>query len=237
LIDGWHLLDEALRARIVIENVVVVPGSTTPATQRVLARARDAGAPVIDVSTGVLDALSPVRTPSGVAALVQRRRRALPHLLTPAPALLLVAVDMQDPGNVGAVIRSAEAGGATGVAFAAGSSDAWNWKALRAAMGSTFRVPNLATDDVSALIGELRSAGVKVLASVPRGGRIMHGTDLRGPVAVMIGGEGPGLAATLVALADGRVTIPMTAPVESLNAAVAAALLVYEARRQREVRS
>jgi TrmH family RNA methyltransferase len=98
-------------------------------------------------------------------------------------------------------------------------------------------VPNLATDDVSALIGELRSAGVKVLASVPRGGRIMHGTDLRGPVAVMIGGEGPGLASTLVALADGRVTIPMTAPVESLNAAVAAALLVYEARRQREVRS
>jgi TrmH family RNA methyltransferase len=237
LIDGWHLLEEAVRARITIESVVVVPGSTTPATKRVLARAGEAGTPIAAVTASVLEGLSPVRTPSGVAALIHRHHATLAQLLTPSPALILLAVDMQDPGNVGAVIRSAEAGGATGVAFAGSSCDAWSWKALRASMGSTFRVPVLATDDVATIIEELRGAGVVVLASVPRGGTTMHGADMRNAVAVMIGGEGSGLTATLIESADARVSIPMKSPVESLNAAVASALLVYEARRQREVRS
>lgn len=237
LIDGWHLLDDAIRARILIDSIVVVRGSRTAATQRILARASDAGAAISDVSTSVMESLSPVQTPSGVAALVERRHATLPQLLRPAPALIVLAVDMQDPGNVGAVIRSAEAGGATGVALAGISSDAWSWKALRAAMGSTFRMPVLVVDDATAIIEELRGAGVSVLASVPRGGTAMHGADMRDAVAIMIGGEGPGLPATLIESASARVSIPMKAPLESLNAAVAAALLVYEARRQREVRS
>jgi len=237
LVDGWHLLEDAVRARIRIESVAVVPGVTTPATERVLAQAQKTGATVFPVSPGVLQALSPVRTPSGVAALVRRRDTTLPQLLAPSPALLVVAVDMQDPGNVGAVIRSAEAGGATGVALAGGSSDAWSWKALRAAMGSTFRLPVLAAQDAAALIEELRGAGVAVLATVPRGGTPMHVTDMRIAAALMIGGEGSGLTPTLIASADACVSIPMHAPVESLNAAVAAALLVYEARRQREAPS
>lgn len=237
LIDGWHLLDEAVQAGVAIESVVVVRGIVTSATERILARARDAGAQLSDVSVGVLNTLSPVRTPSGVAALIHRRRAVLSQLLTPSPPLIVLAVDMQDPGNVGAVIRSAEAGGATGVALAGDSSDAWGWKALRAAMGSTFRLPVVAADNAPTLIEELRDAGMAVLASVPRGGLTMHGTDMRQGVAIMIGGEGPGLPATLVESADARVSIPMKSPVESLNAAVAAALLVYEARRQREVRS
>jgi RNA methyltransferase, TrmH family len=237
LIDGWHLLDEAVRARIPVDSIVVVPGSTTAATERILARASDAGTAIAHVSTGAMESLSPVQTPAGVAALVERRHATLPQLLTPSPALIVLAVDMQDPGNVGAVIRSAEAGGATGVALAGGSSDAWSWKALRAAMGSTFRLPVLVVDNAAALIGQLRGIGVTVLASVPRGGTTMHGTDMRDAVAIMIGGEGPGLPSPLIESASARVSIPMKAPLESLNAAVAAALLVYEARRQREVRS
>lgn len=237
LLDGWHLLDDAVRARLPIENIVVVPGMTTPAAERVLARARDAGVAIFNVSSNVLDALSPVRTPTGVAALVYRRQATLSQLLAPSPALVVVAVDMQDPGNVGALIRSAEAGGATGVAFAGDSADAWSWKALRAAMGSTFRMPVLAAADATALIDELQGTRVKVLASVPQGGTPMQGTDMRKAAAIVIGGEGAGLAPALVAGVDARVSIPMKAPVESLNAAVAAALLVYEARRQREVRS
>lgn len=144
---------------------------------------------------------------------------------------------MQDPGNVGAVIRSAEAGGATGVMLAGVSADAWSWKALRSAMGSTFRLPVISAERAETLVAELRRNRVNVLASVPRAGAFMDGTDLRKPAAILIGGEGSGLPATLVQAADSRVSIPMKAPVESLNAAVAAALLVFEARRQREVRS
>jgi TrmH family RNA methyltransferase len=144
---------------------------------------------------------------------------------------------MQDPGNVGGVIRSAEAGGATGVALGGTSCDPWGWKALRAAMGSTFRLPVLTVPDAASLAHDLRSAGVTLLATVPRGGTSMESADMRGGTALMIGGEGPGLTPELVRLADANVTVPMKPAVESLNAAVAAALLVYEARRQREVQS
>lgn len=157
--------------------------------------------------------------------------------MTPEPALLVLAVDMQDPGNVGAIVRSAEAGGATGVALAGSTADPWGWKALRAAMGSTFRIPIVSTRDAQALCEELRSAGVAVLATVPRGGVAMASVDFRAPTALVIGGEGAGLPPELIECADARVSIPMKPPVESLNAAVAAALLVFEARRQREVSS
>jgi TrmH family RNA methyltransferase len=237
LLDGWHLLDEALRARMTVETAAVAAGVTTPAMQRILRRARDQGATVHEVSPRVLDALSPVRTPSGVVSLAQRRLVTFPELLIPLPPLVVLAVDMQDPGNAGAVIRSAEAGGATGVALSGASADPWGWKALRAAMGSTFRLPVVTVPRAEQLVDELQGAGVTVLASVPRGGTSMEGADMRRAVALIIGGEGPGLAPELVARADARITVPMKRTVESLNAAVAAALLVYEARRQREVRA
>jgi TrmH family RNA methyltransferase len=237
LLDGWHLLEDAIRARLAIETIAVVPETMTPATQRLLERARDAGTTVVAVSPNVLEALSPVRSPTGVVGLAQRRVAMMSQLLTPAPALIVLAVDMQDPGNVGAVIRSAEAGGATGVALAGASADAWGWKALRAAMGSTFRLPIVTAVSAATILEELRRAGVNVFASVPRSGTTMDGTDFRKATAFVIGGEGPGLASDLVQAANARVSIPMKSPVESVNAAVAAALLVFEARRQREVRS
>jgi TrmH family RNA methyltransferase len=237
LLDGWHLLDDAVRARVNVRTVAVATGAIPAGAERILGRARDAGAAVYEVAPRVLEALSPVRTPTGVVSLVERRAATFPQLLTPSPPLVVVAVDMQDPGNVGAVIRSSEAGGATGVIFAGASADPWGWKALRAAMGSTFRLPAVTASDVSQVVADLRHAGVLLVASVPRGGTPMHTLDLRAGLAIIIGGEGPGLPSDIVARADARVTVPMKPPVESLNAAVAAALLVYEARRQREVRA
>ena len=119
------------------------------------------------------------------------------------------------------------------MAFAGASSDPWGWKALRASMGSTLRVPILQEKDPVLIAEALQAAGVQLLAAVPRGGQEIHRVDMRGSVAFMLGGEGSGLPATLLERASAQMTIPMTPPVESLNAAVAAALLVYEARRQR----
>jgi TrmH family RNA methyltransferase len=142
-------------------------------------------------------------------------------------------MDSQDPGNVGAIVRSAEAGGASGVQFTGSSADPWGWKALRAAMGSTFRVPVLRQPDSAVALAHLRDAGLALLATVPRDGTPMLDVDMRGPLTLILGGEGRGLDQTTMDAADQRVSIPMSGEVESLNVAVAAGLLVYEARRQR----
>lgn len=232
LLDGWHLLREAVAANIDVVSVALSAAPRDPADQEVLRRlSRDTE--VLTVSPTVMDALSPTRTPSGVVALARPRMSTVSSLLSPAPALVAVAVDAQDPGNVGAIVRSAEAGGATGVWLAGKSADAWNWKALRAAMGSTFRLPIVRTADTAEAVGALRRAGLAILATVPRGGTPMHEVDLRRPAALLLGGEGAGLSEQMVAAADARLTIPMNSSVESLNVAMAAAVLIYEAQGQR----
>jgi TrmH family RNA methyltransferase len=183
-----------------------------------------------------MDALSPVRTPTGVTALARRPLERWDAIFAPAPALIVVAVGVQDPGNVGAMIRSAEAGGATGVVLAGAAVDPWGWKALRAAMGSTFRLPVAQRERPAEAVAAIRAAGVRVIASVPSGGTSMERADLRRAVALMLGAEGSGLDQNVYMLADATLSIPMRAPVESLNVAVAAALLVYEATRQRNSR-
>lgn len=233
VLDGWHLVSEALDAGIEMESIAVAADPPDAHAGAALARLAAAGTPVLHVSAAVMEALSPVRTPSGVVALVRQRTSDEAQLISPAPALVLVCVDMQDPGNVGATIRAAEAGGATGVLLAGESADPWGWKALRAAMGSTFRLPILRMASVVDACARLATRGLRIVATVPRSGLPMHEVDLRPPTALLLGGEGHGLGADLLAAADAGVSIPMQPPVESLNVAVAAGLLVYEARRQR----
>ena len=145
-----------------------------------------------------------------------------------------VEAGVQDPGNVGAVIRVAEACGATGIIAGEGTADAFGWKALRGSMGSAFR---LAVTAVSALPGALdavRARQVRLVAAVPRGGTPLPRCDLGGPIAILLGGEGAGLADPLLSLADARLSIPMAQQVDSLNVATAAAIITYEAMRQRQ---
>ena len=233
LLDGWHLLHEAADADVEITTVAISqPPSQTQ--DEVLIDRLARRAQVITVSVSVMDALSPVRTPTGVVAIVHPRRAAFVQLLTPAPALVVVAIDVQDPGNAGAIVRSAAAGGATGVILGGDSADPWGWKALRAAMGSTFRLPVIREPNTDAALTQLRRANVRIMATVPRGGVVMHDVDLRVAAALLLGSEGAGLDESATLQADDRISIPMNAPVESLNVAVAAGVLVYEARRQRQ---
>ena len=131
-------------------------------------------------------------------------------------------------------MRVAEAGGASGVVCAGACADPFGWKALRGSMGSALRLPILVYRDSREAIDEARRHGCRIVATAPRGGRPLFDADLGGSIAVLIGGEGPGLRASQLDEADERMTIPMQSPVESLNTAVSAALIVYEARRQRE---
>ncbi|MGA3264449.1 MAG: RNA methyltransferase [Terracidiphilus sp.] len=145
---------------------------------------------------------------------------------------MVVLAGVQDPGNLGTILRSAEAFGANGVLSLPGTVSAWNPKAVRASAGSVFRVP-LLTASAEDGLARLKKAGVKIMATAVRGAEAADRTDLAGPVALLIGNEGNGVPEELAAQADGAVTIPCPGPVESLNASVAASILLYEASRQR----
>lgn len=232
LLDGWHLLGEAAAAHVIIETIAVC-GPPTVDQQQVVDRLRRDGAQVVEVSGTVLNALSPVNSPTGVVASARIPSIPAPSVLSPAPALVLAAAGLQDPGNAGAIIRSAAAAGATGVVLDQLSADPWGWKALRASMGSAFHVPVVRSRGLSDLIEEWRQAGVRIVATVPHGGDSMYDVDFKMPTALLLGGEGRGLSDAVMATADQRVSIPMHGAIESLNAAVAAAVLLYEAHRQR----
>jgi TrmH family RNA methyltransferase len=241
-IEGEHLLQEALRSGLVFKTIF-------------LSERRDAPEWIpgnverIDLSEEVFASAVDTRSPQGVAALLVPPVWSMGDACPPSAAggkapLLLIAAGVQDPGNLGTLIRSAEAFGATGVLTTAGTVDEWNQKALRASAGSVFRVPVVAAD-AAELMG-LKARGVRMFAAVAAesesnsvaacaGGVAVSAADvdLAGACALMIGNEGAGLGAELLSLADARVSIPMPGRVESLNAAVAGSLLLYEAARQR----
>ena len=232
LLEGRHLLDEAVAAGLTIDVVAVAPDRVAPHEIEALSRLVGAGR-LASVSGQVLDAISPARAPGGVVALASRPRHAMSDAFANGAALVLAAVQVQDPGNVGAVLRAAEAGGATGVLVTPGSADPFGWKALRGAMGSAFRLPVVRAESLDAAVEAARDAGCQVVAAAGRGHTPIGDADLSPPTLVLLGSEGQGLPPAVVAGADLAVSIPMAAPVESLNVAVAAALIVYEARRQR----
>ncbi len=235
LLDGWHLLVEARDAGLVVEAVALGIDPPGPAEAQVVTELAAAGTQVVTVSADVLQAMSPVRTSSGVVALAQRPAGGLTRVFDAMPSLIVVAVDVQDPGNLGALVRAAEAAGATGLIAAGVSADPLGWKALRASMGSAFRLPLARVPEIDEVVSSARLLEVGLVALVARAGTPVARVDLRGPVCLLLGGEGPGLLPDLLDRADVRASIPMAPAVESLNVAVAGALALYAAAEQRGV--
>jgi TrmH family RNA methyltransferase len=236
LLDGWHLLLEAARSPLAVDAVLVGAAAPGLAEQAALDDLVERGAQVVEVSADVLHAASPVRTPSGVVALARRPSTDLERVFGPAPALVVAALDVQDPGNIGALVRTADAAGATGLVAVGGSADPLGWKALRAAMGSAFRLPVARLDDPADLLHRVRARGLQVVVLEPDGGVAPAAVDLTAPTCLVLGGEGRGVPAAVLAGADARVRLPMRPPVESLNVAVAGALALYAAVAQRDGR-
>ena len=227
LLDGAHLIDEAIAAGVPVECLI-----TDKRDDPVTATATRAGVPIFVATTGVMDAVSPVRTPSGVVAIARWEPASIELAFERAPALIVGLCGVQDPGNMGSAIRAADALGATAVLALDDSADPGGWKALRGAMGSTFHLP-IATGRSADAIAECRRHGMQIAATAVSGGRDACHVDFRPATLLLLGSEGQGLAPDLVAEAGVRVTIPMGARVNSLNVAVTAGLLLYEARRQR----
>lgn len=234
-IEGPNLLREALSAHLKLDCVFAAQGHEhlldplhLPPETEILLMPRSLLVSALDTET-----------PQPVAALLEPPAWTWRDLLEPddgRPPLILVLAALQDPGNLGTIIRSAEAFGATGILSLPSTVNAWNQKAIRASAGSIFRLPVLAVT-VEQCFRQLRKSGVHVFTTSSHEALPAQDVDLSRPTALLIGNEGNGVPEELAAHAQKAISIPCPGPVESLNAAVAAGILLYEISRQRAARS
>jgi TrmH family RNA methyltransferase len=227
-VEGLHLVQEAIKSGLNLDTVFLQEGH-----EGLLQQFPSGNAEVLILTEDVFLSATMTEHPQGVAALVEAPQFTVQTMFPTAPGpvpLVVIPAGLQDPGNLGTLVRSAEAFGATGMILLPGTVSLWNAKTLRASSGSAFRLPVLALT-ADAAFTALRDQGVRIFAAVARDGD--SEADLRGPSALLVGNEGSGLPEAWIAQADARVTIPFTGAVESLNAAIAGSVLLYDAMRQR----
>jgi TrmH family RNA methyltransferase len=230
VVEGANVIATALEAGAELEALYVAP-EAEEAHPELLALAAGRGLAVLPLAAGVLERVSDTVTPQPVLAVARRRPGALADLA--AADLVVVGVDVRDPGNAGTLVRSAQAAGAQGVVFCRGSVDVTNPKTVRASAGALFHVPVVEGGDPQEVLGVLGDAGLVRIGTSARGGISPDRADLTGRVALVFGNEAHGLPADVASGLDGVVTIPMAGRTESLNLGMAAAILLYEAQRQR----
>jgi len=267
-VEGPKLVEEGFRAGLEAE-AVLVSESGESALEPILRAARETetGIPrsrILRTTDKLFAGVAGTETPQGVAGLFRQREWTFEDVLRGAASpdgaysgaapLVVVLVGVQDPGNVGTIVRSAEAFGATGVIATRGTADPWSPKAVRASAGSALRLPLLRGMAVPVTLAQLRFAEVKIYASAPprieteenaeqrergdKSGTTEKAGGVAGcalPCAIFVGSEGHGLPAEVEHAADARISVPISDAVESLNAAVAASVVLYEAARQRRI--
>ncbi|MGQ0744029.1 MAG: TrmH family RNA methyltransferase [Acidimicrobiales bacterium] len=229
LIEGPRLLAEALDARAPVEGVYAVAGFGDP----VLDRAAGAGLRIFDLAAGVIERVSGVVTPQPVVAVCARVDSSLESLAEPAESTVMVCVDVRDPGNLGTVLRSAEASGAVGVVCCEGTAEVYNPKCVRASAGAIFHTPVVLAGAARGVLDQLGTWGWRRLATGADGGSDLYQADLSGPVAVVLGNEAHGLDPELANAMDELVSIPMAGRSESLNVAMASTVVAFEIARRR----
>jgi RNA methyltransferase, TrmH family len=230
LAEGANLVEAASRRDLVRELFV-----TEAAAQRHHALLAGQRAKVHRVTDRAAKALSDTVTPSGLVAVCELPTTSLDEVLADAPDLIAAAVEINEPGNAGTLIRIADAMGAAAVILAGYSVDPYNGKCLRASAGSIFAIPVVVAPDAAAAVGALRGAGLQVLATTVDGEMDLDAAEplLTAPTAWLFGPESHGLPRDVAAAADQRVRIPMSGRAESLNVAAAAAICLYQTARAR----
>lgn len=232
LVEGAHLVLEALRSEFEVESVLYVPGSS--AAQEI-EHEKERGGRWVAVSDQVMEKITDAQTPQGVAAIV--KQRVVPadrHFFTNVTAAVVAVDALQDPGNLGTVIRSSDAAGAQAVLLGSGTVDVYNPKTIRATMGSLFHLPVISCD-LHATLPVMQSAGIRLIGTALSAKQSCYEASLGGRVCFLLGNEGAGVSSELLSLSDETVIIPMTGASESLNVAMAATVLLFEAQRQRMV--
>lgn len=228
VVEGAKLVGEALRAGAPLEAVYAAPdGFDDP----VVGQASTAGVRVFGLGPGIIERVTDTVTAQPVLAVAGTVDVALDDLR--GPGLVVVCADVRDPGNLGTVLRSAEASGARGVICCEGTVDVYNPKCVRASAGSVFHVGLVAGGEVVEVLEQVGAWGMRRLGTAAEGGQPYDAVDFRAPTVLVLGNEAHGLPASVAPSLDGLVTIPMVGRAESLNVGMAAAVLCFEAARQR----
>lgn len=238
MIFGRNAVREALRAGRPLNKLILARGITPSVRRELVSLARCLGVPVQEADRRRLDALAPGAAHQGVLALEAGRAYVEPDELLGAgdTPLILVLNEIQDPHNLGAILRTAEAAGCTGAVIPARRAVGITPAVIKASAGAAHHLPVARVTNIAQTLGYLKENGLWVVGADPESERLYWDADLRGPLALVIGGEDRGLGRLVRRECDDLVRLPMFGRVESLNAAVAAALLVYEAVRQRSGR-
>jgi RNA methyltransferase, TrmH family len=229
-IESVRTVEEAIRSGLKFRTVFFSE-SGKPRAERLLSQL-GSHVETLLLPDSIFQSAVATESPQGVAALVKIKSHAVEELFRAADPLLMIAAGVQDPGNLGTIVRSAEAFGAAGVVVTEGTVSPLNSKALRASAGSLFRLPviHLKTKD---LLPILASHGLQLLGTTSHKGVPLSEADFKGAVAICIGNEGAGLPRELLAKIDSNIMIPHSEKVDSLNAGIAASIVLYEAARQR----
>lgn len=233
LVEGFKMYEEAPAESI--QEVYVSEAALERAREQPSVWDRLGRTGYETVSSEVFCRMSDTRAPQGILCVIKRREYELEALLQAEAPLFMVLENLQDPGNLGTIVRTGEGAGITGVITNRETVDLYNPKTIRATMGSVYRVPFVCVEDLGETVNLLRKQGIRCYAAHLDGKKYYNGLSFREGTAFLIGNEGNGLSEELAGLADEAVKIPMEGKLESLNAAVAAALFMYEAHRQRKI--
>lgn len=221
----WKAETVALSASFYDANRDALPQVVTDTLQ--------AGGDVLCVPDALFGTLCETQHPQGILAAVRRPEMRPDDIAAGNTPFIIALENVQDPGNAGTILRTADAAGADGILLSKGCVDIFSPKAVRASMGSVFHIPAVYTDDLRGTLRRLQETGIRVFAAYLDGSRSLYDADLSGGSVILIGNEGSGLSADVAEMADERIRIPQPGRAESLNASAAAAVIIYEALRQR----
>ena len=233
LVEGLHLVSEAIQAGLLDRVIYSDKILETSEGKNLIGKIISSGIPSEEANEKVIRHLSDVETPQGIIASVKPKIPDLGSLFEKADPLIIVACGIQDPGNLGTIIRTADAAGCSGIILSQGTVNPYNDKVIRASSGSIFHLNIVKIDDIIEVVSALKRRGIKVISTLVGAEKEYYSVDYSGPVAVMIGSESRGLPSEIERLSDVSVSIPMIGKAESLNAAVSCAIVLYEALRQR----
>ena len=239
IIEGRNAVVEALRAGVTIDKIYILKGETDATLGHIASTAREKGVVVVDAERRKLDGMSRTHSQQGVIAVAAAREYAsVDDILNIArekgeAPLIVVCDELSDPHNLGAVIRTADAAGAHGVIIPKRRSAGLTAVVAKTSAGAVAHVPVARVPNITALLKQLKDEGVWVFGTAAQGNTSLYKADLKGPAAIVIGSEGDGMSRLVAENCDFTVSIPMFGKINSLNASAAAAVLLYEAVRQR----
>lgn len=227
IVEGFRFVEEALKSDFKVKYVFLSESQQYRWNSFGIQKKLQKDTEAYIVNDSVFKTLCSTETPQGIIAVVENKKSALDR----KEGFYIIADGIQDPGNLGTIIRTADAAAALGVILLKGTVDVYNSKTLRSTMGSIFHLPVINCDDLK-LVEELKKSGYRLIVSTLEGSSNFYAEKLKGKILIAVGNEGSGVSKEILSLADSRVRIPMPGGAESLNAAVAASVMMFEAVRQ-----